>query len=538
VIDDIDRLAADEVRMLFRLVKANADLPRLTYLLLFQRDKVEEALNDPNGSGSEFLKKIVQVGFDIPRLEQADIDSIVFAEIGNLLREIPDDTFDSHRWGNLYYGGLRHFFISLRELYRYLGMLEFYQGLFGPAEHLDVNPIDLIAVQVLRVFEPKLYDSLPHMKSVLTGRDFGSIHGNTDESKKRVLALLDGVSAERKSAVTYVLKQLFPPAEWAFDGYNYADGFATKWAKERRICAPGMFDRYFSLRIGAGEISREEIDAVLAMTGDREKLVVELRRFGASNRLKSLLEHLEYYVDDISLVDAVPFVTAIFDVGDELSEDSIITDGLLSGLMHAVRIVYHFVRRIGTKEDVHERERVVEEAIRETTGTIAPCEAVSFEKRRDESRKDDFLISEDRLLDFQSMCVARIESVAEDNSILGSGHMVTLLRYWNEWAGKERPRKWVDNIVEAGNAPQLLARFVQKGTTTGLGEYVSRIREYVDLRVVEFLIEPDRVEDALRDVRLDDLTADQRKGVELFRKGLALKRSGKGNRRPWDPDDE
>jgi hypothetical protein len=66
VLDDIDRLTSEEIRLLFQLVKANADFPNVVYLLLFQRDIVERSLDSsPAISGQKFLEKIVQVGFDI-----------------------------------------------------------------------------------------------------------------------------------------------------------------------------------------------------------------------------------------------------------------------------------------------------------------------------------------------------------------------------------------------------------------------------------------------------------------------------------------
>jgi hypothetical protein len=45
VIDDIDRLTPDEMKAVFQLVRANADLPNLVYLLLFPREPVERALS-------------------------------------------------------------------------------------------------------------------------------------------------------------------------------------------------------------------------------------------------------------------------------------------------------------------------------------------------------------------------------------------------------------------------------------------------------------------------------------------------------------
>ena len=67
IIDDIDRLNSDGIRLVFQLVKANSDFPRMVFLLLFQYDVVVQALDEISlQRGSEYLKKLVQVGFDLP----------------------------------------------------------------------------------------------------------------------------------------------------------------------------------------------------------------------------------------------------------------------------------------------------------------------------------------------------------------------------------------------------------------------------------------------------------------------------------------
>mgnify|MGYP001067267550 CR=1 FL=1 len=43
-VDDIDRLDADEIRVVFKMVRLVADFPNVTYLLAFDRPRVEEAL--------------------------------------------------------------------------------------------------------------------------------------------------------------------------------------------------------------------------------------------------------------------------------------------------------------------------------------------------------------------------------------------------------------------------------------------------------------------------------------------------------------
>jgi predicted KAP-like P-loop ATPase len=63
VIDDIDRLTAEEIRQMFGVVKSVANFPNTIYLLAFDRDVAERALEPLQNvqKGKEYLEKIVQV---------------------------------------------------------------------------------------------------------------------------------------------------------------------------------------------------------------------------------------------------------------------------------------------------------------------------------------------------------------------------------------------------------------------------------------------------------------------------------------------
>jgi predicted KAP-like P-loop ATPase len=101
VIDDLDRLTADEVRLIFQLIKANADFPNLVYLTLFQRDIVEENLEKAtSGTGKDFLEKIVQVGFDVPQVEKGKLQRVLFAKLDKALADPKfGKNFSQRRWG-------------------------------------------------------------------------------------------------------------------------------------------------------------------------------------------------------------------------------------------------------------------------------------------------------------------------------------------------------------------------------------------------------------------------------------------------------
>ena len=73
-IDDVDRLSKEEIKLLFQLVRANLRFKNLTFILLFQRDIVASALDELTvGNGSDYIGKIIQVEFDVPKASTKDM---------------------------------------------------------------------------------------------------------------------------------------------------------------------------------------------------------------------------------------------------------------------------------------------------------------------------------------------------------------------------------------------------------------------------------------------------------------------------------
>src|SRR3972149_2544884 len=209
VVDDVDRLSPEEIKLLFQLVKANADFPNLIYFLLFQRDVVEKSLDLSTVKGREFLEKIVQVGFDVPRIERSRLEKALFAGLDELLgRETVGQRFKQQRWQNIFLAGLRPYFQTLRDVYRYLAMLSFHVPLFQERGSFNVNPIDLIALEVLRVFEPEIYQLLPENKLLLTGQPSSVSRDWGNETQKWVTSVLDKLPDSRREKVREILKRL------------------------------------------------------------------------------------------------------------------------------------------------------------------------------------------------------------------------------------------------------------------------------------------------------------------------------------------
>ena len=69
VIDDIDRLSNDEIKLIFQLVNAVAKFPNTIYLLAFDKEIVARALTEVQQyDGEKYLEKIIQVPIEIPEV--------------------------------------------------------------------------------------------------------------------------------------------------------------------------------------------------------------------------------------------------------------------------------------------------------------------------------------------------------------------------------------------------------------------------------------------------------------------------------------
>jgi len=69
IIDDVDRLPPNEIRIIFQLVKAIADFDRVSYLLAYDIEPIKKVLSyNEIYDGEKYLEKIVQLTYPLPRI--------------------------------------------------------------------------------------------------------------------------------------------------------------------------------------------------------------------------------------------------------------------------------------------------------------------------------------------------------------------------------------------------------------------------------------------------------------------------------------
>lgn len=291
-IDDIDRLSEEEIVAVFQLVKALADFPNAVYLLAFDYDVVVRALGTvQHGDGREYLEKVIQVPFEIPAPSIASIHDALFSKLNGILGDIPKNRWDKATWAELFQFGIRKYIRSIRDVIRYANVFYLKYQLLQD----ETDPVDLLGLTCLQVFEPAVYSVLYTYKDTLCGSISSySQRGRVDEDnvKKAVNEILSTGVAANEEAARNILESLFPKTG-KFGGRYYDH---RKFLISCNIAAPECFDRYFSLSLEDDAISTATMKKLIYEVNENE-LATEITQLYQDGKIIRLLEEIEAYAN-------------------------------------------------------------------------------------------------------------------------------------------------------------------------------------------------------------------------------------------------
>lgn len=450
VIDDIDRLTMEEVRLVFRLVKANADFPNIVYLLLFQRESAEKALDQiSNDKGREFLEKIVQVGFDLPMASQACVGQILFANLSQILSPVvASNDWDMERWTNLWAGGLSHYFNNIRAVYRFLNSTAFMLSAFHCDGVLEVNAVDLTGVECLRIFEPEVYSELAKNEAILTRR---ARRRNGDDDLKAFGEVLLNASRGSKDAVRQILSILFPVMNPIWGGTSYSEGFYPIWTTQRRVCTPAFFRRYFALRLEADEVSEATIQSILKNVENRETLSKIFAKLEESNLLTQTLERLEPEEVIKNLTNPLPYILTLMDFSGHGLKRKAVGFLPVPASMQVRWLINGSLRRI---QDDQLRTEMVGALVVESNSLALAADLIDeAEKPADNSAVPK--IEGEALESLKSCWLGRVRNIARNGNLMQTEKLDWVLRCWREWGKVVELHEWVASI--ASDPPRMVA---------------------------------------------------------------------------------
>jgi len=514
IIDDVDRLDQKEIKQIFTLIRVNADFPNTIYLLAFDRSIIENNLKVLEGvSGKEFLEKIVQVGFDVPYVKQHKIEKYLFIELKRILRILPkevSDNFDTiyqTYWGNVYHSGFKSFFKNIRDVKRYIGSLEFNIGLMHQNGIMEVNPIDFFAVEAIRVFIPELYSLMKNEISLFTktGSSYEEVYdlGNGERITRedRVKELLAKIPEEKhRLSAKELLERIFPQLKM-----NYGSEWQKEWRRDLRICATACYDAYFTLIPGGDEeeVSNYEVDRFLSKINSIKELELEFRDYMVSGKIRRLLEKLQDFTDDRSIIkvgEEKNIIQALFDISDDIPFEK---EGMFDfGIDFEIgSIVYQLLKR---NDDKGLNFDILKEAIKDSKGIYGPVDEIrSIEniiEENKEDREDIITVSNDKIDELRMLGLEKIIAGSNDEKMKDHHELLFLLYKWKRWGGD-----YSEYLKRITQHPQdflnFLNRFVIKQKSLTMGDYVEREVKKFTTKSLKVFLNLEDVRKRLEEIR-------------------------------------
>ena len=521
VMDDLDRLTSAQLRMVFQLIKANLEFPNMVFLLLFQRDIVEDKMNDGKQLGRDYLEKIIQVPFDIPQIEATRIHKLLISKLNKIIEQDVSaiKMFDDDRWGRVFYHSMNVYFDDLRSVYRYTSTLSFHFNILKGKSDFEVNPVDLMAIECLRVFEPDVYKEIARSKKLFTtnGSDrYGIIKDSTVAS---INIILDKAAPDKRDSVKKMIKQLFPTIDWALGGIQYDGGFARNWLKEMRICYPSNFDKYFQFAIPSDELSNSELQKMLSLTADSDRFSSFILSLKERDILVNALLQFEAFIDEIPLGNGSSYVKGILDVGDHIDAQSM---GFMtfSAIKHAEMLISGFLQRIDSQE---ERGKLLLDCFKISEGLSIIEHILQSEENCRERLGKGYTLRDDEFEALKVEFVKRLDemSVNSPNDLLSNQHLVSFLYRWKRWGNENIVTDWLKSQIQTvKGCITLLKRFVSKSSSHSLDSHIVKTTTYIKLEDIENFLEVSTIQEKVKDLNTDNLDPESKEALEAFQNAL------------------
>lgn len=469
IIDDMERLSSEEALAIFRLIKSVGRLPNVMYLVVFDRQLAEQAINEKYPSeGPHFLEKIIQAGFELPMPVSTDLNNAVLASIDEICGTPSEDQIV--RFMNVFYDVVAPYITSPRHVSRFQNAI----SVTWPAIAGEVNLADFVALEILRLYEPTLFSAIKGNKSLVCGTKTENNNNNDD----RFSIFLNGIEEGRQDVAKTALQRLFPRLE----SIGYGGEWISEWSSERRVCVEAHFDTYFRLNLSDEVLSGKAIDELIEKAGDSD-YIKKVFMDAANARRRTGQSMVPVYFDELTThgkrvdKDKVrPLLSALFEIHDAIDLKIDADSGFMA--MANTTLRYHWLIRKLTRNEFSIEER--------TDMYLKATEAASlgwlinfvssargdYQVREDRqpTAEEDCLVSENVLPELTKRALNAIRTSSADGSLLVHKDLLYILYRWIDFMGGDptEARAWTDSLLDDRKALLILVK-VMTGASWSMG---------------------------------------------------------------------
>lgn len=533
LIDDVDRLTAEEIRQMFRLLKAVADFPNTAYVIAFDRDVVVAALQEAQGiPGSAYLEKIVQLPLELPLPEDRLLRLALEAELVKLTG-LPVAAISGNYFIGAWMSGLRAFFKTPRDVVRISNALRVtYPPVAG-----EVNVVDFLAMETLRLWAPSAWNQIRQTPEAFVGpRPYAwTSQSNEGRDKAFHAGWLDALresEAVRRESIAGLLVHLFPRLSGVIDDRGSFTGYdeAAFAARTGRVCSPAAVSTYFRLAVPQGGIGRIEMREVIESARDprlyRDRLIQlasEPVPTGGTRVAVFLDQLLEYGGD----TDVQPLLETLIEVPLTSAGEIVAATGGWGDHDHIIfgRVVTFLAPRLDTTVAFALFTRIVEEA---DALFVPVAEIDTLLEDKDDDPRFRSQVTPEQAQALRDLVLRRIRREATDGRLLGEPRLAGILYRWNDWASSEAAEWLRAQVREPLALATILNEFATVVRSGGVGDWIPRVYRRVDPSAFDPFIDMKQMRALVESLPSNlPLTDAQREAVDLYKRGIEAIEAGR-----------
>lgn len=319
VIDDIDRLDTDEIRTLFKLIKACADFPNVRYLLLYDKDQVIHALGGSVHRSDFYLEKIIGQAYDLPMATKVQRRNLVSRHLEQLgIHELDGKPLE--RLQRLFDAVLLPGLKTVRQVKRFTATVRSLLPGVIVEGYRNVDPADFLALEFIRQFAPELYEAIRDEDEPIPG-------GTVAEMSRR-----DQIEQNREMARSAAMPTEDPLRTLAQEALDIladdVENFASigrVWVLrqhvERRFASEHWRPVYFGFHSGRAAFSDQDWRALREALDACAPADDLLRRLDNPEQRTLVARAIADRVDDISEDDARKLLRVILLWGEQQASE-------------------------------------------------------------------------------------------------------------------------------------------------------------------------------------------------------------------------
>lgn len=426
IIDDLDRLDKEEIEIVFKLVKANLDFPNINYMLLCNKEFVEQSFDKSSFNGREFIEKIVQLPLIIPSIPENALNNALDVGLKKILTiEQYNDLVNNERWNITHLFAHKGYFSTIRSVNRFLSSFSVKFASFRDAKVLEINLIDFISIEILSTFEYEIYKNLPKFKNLLT---YSKYTGDTGDitNKEKVVSLLK--CANLPDNARELLLRTFPLFASFINHPILGNSSYIDCQNELRICCDEFFDRYFGLQLYEDTLSASELDELINKIKDPNNFLSKFEELEDRKLHLSALEKLFNNIQKISIRHAHQLLLIFFQIGETITD-----------IQPALTIPPFVEKYLQQESKISIRGELFCSVIRKSSYLYVSGHIIYRDlKNRDQNTGDSplFLFNVNSILQAKRLWLTNIETMAKEDPerLLYNKRMRFLLMYWKYFA--------------------------------------------------------------------------------------------------------